>query len=77
MVVADHEHGLAHVVGDHFEHGHYFTAALAVEAGGGFISEDDDGVVDERPGDGDALALAAAEGARLVVHAVLEAQDAQ
>jgi hypothetical protein len=41
------------------EEGHDLVAGFGVEVSGGFVGEDDGGVVDESTGDGDALALAA------------------
>ena len=48
-------------------------AGLGVEVAGGLVGEDDGRAVDERAGDGDALALAAGELVGLVVHAGFEA----
>lgn len=65
--------GEGRVVADAEESGVAFAADLldeidggggvfGVEAGGGFVCEDEDGVACERTGDGDALLLADAEG---------------
>ena len=54
------------------EEGHDLVAGLGVEVAGGFVGEDDGGVVDKGAGDGDALALAAGELVGLVHHAGAE-----
>ena len=52
-------------------------AGFGVEVAGGFVGEDDGGLVDEGAGDGDALALTAGELVGLVVHAGLEADGGE
>lgn len=50
-----------------------FVAGAAVEFAGGFVGEEEFGLFDQGAGDGDALLLAAGEGAGAVVEAVAEA----
>ena len=70
--VGDHEDGDAGVV-EFLEDAHDFDAGLAVEVAGGFVGEEEGGVVDEGAGDGDALLLAAGELVGVVVGAGCEA----
>ena len=56
--------------------GHDLQAGLGVQVAGGLVGEDDGGLVDQSPSDGDALPLAAGEFVGLVVHAGLEADFA-
>ena len=53
------------------------VGALAIEVAGRLVGDDDRRVVDDGARDGDALLLPAGELARVVLHAVLEADDAQ
>ena len=55
------------------EERHDLVAGLGVEVAGGFVGEDDGGLVDEGAGDGDALTLTAGELVGLVHHAAAEA----
>ena len=55
------------------EERHDLEAGFGVEVAGGLVGQDDGGAVDQRAGDGDALALAAGELVGLVVHAGFEA----
>src|SRR5271156_1351130 len=55
------------------EESHDFVAGFGVEVSGGFVGEDDGGLVDQGAGDGDALTLAAGELVGLVHHAGAEA----
>ena len=61
MIVADDKDTGVLLAGDFGEEFHHLAAALAVERGGGFVGEDEVGLVRERTGHGDALLLAAGE----------------
>ncbi len=74
MVVGDDDDGGAAVAGDLAEEFHDLAAALAVEGGGGFVGEEEAGLVGEGAGDGDALLLAAVEGVGEVAGAVADAE---
>src|SRR5688572_14888771 len=50
-------------------------AGVGIEIAGGFVGEDEFGIVDERAGDGDALLLAAGELAGAMFAAVFEADE--
>ena len=52
-----------------------FEAGLGIEVAGGFVGEDEERVVDEGAGDGDALLLAAGELLGAVVEAMAEADE--
>src|SRR6266446_1080822 len=56
---------------------HDFIGAFAVEVAGGLVAEEKGGVGDDGAGDGYTLLLSAGELARIVVHAVGEADDAK
>ena len=58
------------------EHLHDLLAGRAVEVAGGLVGQEDRGLVDQRAGDGDALALAARQLVGPVVHAVAQADPA-
>jgi hypothetical protein len=59
LIVRDDDEGFALLV-KHIEYIKDVTATAAVEVSGGFICENNQGVVGERPCDSDALLLAAA-----------------
>ena len=67
VVVGDDEDAGVALVGDFGEKLHDLATALAVESGGGFVGEDEAGIVREGAGHGDALLLAAGEGDGQVV----------
>ncbi len=71
VVGGDEKGGVVFFV-DFFEELDDFGAGFFVEVAGGFVGEDDFGVVDEGAGDGDALFLAAGEGFCFVVFFVGE-----
>ena len=56
------------------EERHDLGAGVAVEVAGRLVGEDERRLGDERPGDGDALLLAAGQLGRLVVEAVAQAE---
>src|SRR5260370_39639864 len=56
---------------------HDFIGAVAVEVAGGLVAEEKGWVGDDGAGDGYTLLLSAGELARIVVHAVGEADDAE
>lgn len=56
------EDGFAHAL-EFLEDGHHFDAGSGVEAAGGFVEEEELGVVDEDAGESESLLHAAAEGA--------------
>jgi hypothetical protein len=70
-LVGDDDDGVALGV-EIVEERHDLVAGLGVEVAGGFVGEDDGGLVDQGAGDGDALALAAGELVGLVHHAGAE-----
>ena len=70
-LVGDEDDGVALGV-EVVEERHDLLAGLGVEVAGGLVGEDDGGTVDQRAGDGDALALAAGELVGLVHHAGAE-----
>ena len=53
-----HQHGLA-VFADAAQEFHHFQSRVGVEVAGGFVGEDDIGVVEQGAGDGNALLFAA------------------
>jgi len=59
------------------EQGHDLGAGGRVKVSGGLVGQQDRRIVDQRPGDGDALPLSAGEFAGLVVHALFEVGEAQ
>ena len=59
------------------EQGHDVGAGVAVEVAGRLVGEDERGLGDERPGDRDALLLAAGQLGRLVVEAIAHARAAR
>jgi hypothetical protein len=61
VIVRDDDDAGVLLAGDFGEEFHDLAAALAVESGGGFVGEDEAGLVGERTGHGDALLLAAGE----------------
>lgn len=71
LFVGDDDDGVA-LAGEVFEEVEDFLTGAGVEVSGGFVGEDDGGVVDEGACDGDALALAAGEFVGAVMEAVGE-----
>ena len=74
MIVRDNDHAGAALVGDLCKEIHDLPAKPAVECGGGFIGEDEVGLIGQGPGDGDALLLAAGEGVGKVVSTRADAE---
>ena len=58
LLVRDHDHRVA-ATPEGVEEGEDFVASLRVEIAGGLVGEEDEEGGEERPGDGDALALGA------------------
>src|SRR5260370_6535157 len=56
---------------------HDFIGGLAVQVAGGLVAEEKGWVGDDGEGNGDALFMSAGELARVVVHAIREADDAK
>jgi hypothetical protein len=65
------------LVVDHVELDEHALAELQVKGGQGFVKEEHVGLVDQRPGDGHALALPAGKEVRLLFGLVLHADEAQ
>ena len=61
VIVRDDDDTGAALVGDLCKEFHDLPATLAVERGGGFIGEDEAGLIGQGAGDGDALLFAAGE----------------
>ena len=59
------------------EERHDFFARFGIEISGGLVGEDDRGIVDEGPCDGDALALSAGQFIRPMVEPITEADVLQ
>ena len=76
-VVGDEEDGDALVAVEALQEVHDFVAGFGVEVAGGFVGEDEFGLVNESAGDGDALLLAAGELVGFVVAAVVEADEVE
>src|SRR5258707_10240883 len=76
-VVRDHQHGLAVLLHQAMDQLHDFIGAFAVEVAGGLVAEEKGWVGDDGAGDGYTLLLSAGELARIVVHAIREADDAE
>jgi len=76
-VVRDEHDGQFFVFVQLFEDFHDLGAGVGIEVAGRFVGEEDAWFVDERPGDGDALLLAAGHLGRDVVHAIVESDSAQ
>lgn len=57
-IVGDDNHGSVGGAGDVLEQIHHGVAGLAVEGGGGFVADHQTRIVDQGPGNGDALLLA-------------------
>jgi len=62
VIMRDDEDACVALVGDFRKELHHLAAAMAVERGGGFVGEDEAGLVRESAGDGDTLLFAAGEG---------------
>src|SRR3569833_297957 len=75
-LVSDEDDGVAFGL-ELIEERHDLHAGLGVEVAGGFVRQDDGRAVDQRAGDGYALALTTGELIGLVVHAGLEADIGQ
>ena len=69
--MGDDDDGVAFAV-ELFEKGEDFDAGFGVEISGGFVGQNNRGVVDQGAGDGDALFLAAGELVGAVAHALAE-----
>ena len=67
VIVRDDDDAGAALVGDLCKEFHDLPAKPAVERGGGFIGEDEAGLIGQGAGDGDALLLAAGEGVGKIV----------
>src|SRR5665647_3564959 len=76
LLVRDDDDGVA-PVGKALEQRHDFRAGLGIEISRRLVREQDGRLVDERAGDGDALALSAGKFVRLVMHAVGQADAGQ
>ncbi len=74
MAVRDDNNARTLLVGDFAEQFHDLPATVAIEGGGGFVGEDEAGLVGQRAGNGDALLLAAGERVRAVVGALGHAE---
>ena len=72
-VVGDHDDGLAELVDGAAEQAQHLAAGARVEVARRLVGEQHGRLGDERPGDGDALLLAAGELGRTVRQAVGEA----
>jgi hypothetical protein len=72
-VVGDDDEGFAAFVGEIEEEGHDFGAVFGIEVAGGFVGEEDIGIVDKGAGDGGALLFAPGEFGGEMVKAVAEA----
>ena len=76
LFVRDDDDGVA-LFGEVFEQGHDFFAGFGIEISGGFVGEEDGGIVDEGAGDGDALALAAGHFVGAMMNAIGEADGGE
>ena len=77
QIVGDHDAGFS-ILMDQLRIGLcHLKGSLGVQAGSWLVSQDDAGVVDHRPGNGYALALAARELVGHIVHPLLQAQTEQ
>jgi hypothetical protein len=72
-VVGDDDEGFVVVVGEFEEERHDFRAVFGIEVAGGFVGEEDIGIVDKGAGDGGALLFAPGEFGGEMVKAVAEA----
>ena len=75
-VVRHHQDGLVVFLAEALQEFKYFISTLAVEVAGRLVAQKKGGIGDDSAGDGDALFLSAGELARVMVHAVGEADDA-
>ncbi len=73
LIVRDHHDGGLVLAVERLEDAHDLVAHLRVEVAGRLVGEQDPRPADDRPGDGDALLLAARELRREVVHPRAEA----
>src|SRR5262245_14374644 len=76
-VVGDHQRGLSVIPHEAVEQIQDLIGALAVEVAGGLVAEQKGRIGDDRPRDPDPLLLPARELARIVTHAVAQADDLQ
>src|SRR5271157_206020 len=74
LLVRDHDDGLAGIV-ELAQHFHDFITGGRVQVTGGFVGQDDVGVVDQRAGDGHALLLTPGELGRPVVDSIAQADQ--
>jgi hypothetical protein len=72
VFVGDHDDGLAHGV-ELRQALHNLVAGLGVEVAGRLVGQDDTGIIDQSPGDGDALLLAAGQLHGAVIEAIAQA----
>jgi hypothetical protein len=76
-IVGDHDDGLAVLFVQRLQQVEDFVAGLAIQVAGGFVAEQQRGIGDDGARDADALLLAARQLARLVFHAIAEADQRQ
>jgi hypothetical protein len=74
VVVADDEDGAVRVDGGGGEEFHDTVTGFVVEGGGGFVADDETGLVDEGSGEGDALLLTSGETGWGLVETVAETE---
>jgi hypothetical protein len=70
VIMRHHNESASPIASEIEEQGHDDLAIFRVQIAGGLISEENGGIVDQLPGDGDALLLPAAEFRREVIHSV-------
>ena len=76
-IVGDRHHGLAVLVDQFAQHLEHLLAGLGIERAGRLVGEDDRRLVGERARHRDALALAAGQLVRPLVHVIGEAERAE
>src|SRR5512138_37982 len=76
-VVGNHQRGLSVIPDEAIEEVQHLIGALAVEVTGGLVAQKKGRIGDDRARDPDALLLSARELARIVAHAVAQADDFQ
>ena len=74
-IVSDHQHGLAQLLVRALQHLQYRGRILRVEISGGLVGQHDRRFVDQRPCQGNALLLAAAQLAGTVIQALVDAKQ--